>query len=211
VGIGTASPAAALDVSRSTGALATLARFSNNKGIQILYDRTDAGANDWQTSNFSATFQISIPGSSPAQFILASNGDLTIGGTQYLTGSSRDLKENFVPVDGIKILQHLVDMPLTEWNAKADPSQRHIGPVAEDWWATFRLGPDDKHVSPIDIGGVALAAIKGLHQIVAAKDAEVAALREENAKLAQRLAALEDLVLQNRRDADPEAGPKPAP
>ncbi|HEX7180710.1 MAG TPA: hypothetical protein VF756_02620, partial [Thermoanaerobaculia bacterium] len=54
VGVGTASPSAALHVSRATGALAPMFTMTNNSGIQFLYDRTDAGANDWQMSNFSA-------------------------------------------------------------------------------------------------------------------------------------------------------------
>jgi hypothetical protein len=209
VGLGTSAPVAALDVVRNTGALAMMARFANNKDIQVLYDRTDAGAYDWQTSNFNTTFQISIPGSSIPQFSLMSDGNLRIGGTQYLTGSSRDLKENFVPVDGVKVLQHLVDMPLTEWNAKSDPGQRHIGPVAEDWWATFGLGPDDKHVSMTDVGGVALAAIKGLHQVVAEKATEIAALRADNSALTERIAALEAMVsaLMNRTLPGAGGGP----
>jgi hypothetical protein len=191
VGIGTGSPSAAIDIVRSTGAVATVARYANNSGIQTLFDRTDVGASDWQMSNFNTTFQITVPGASPGQFSLGTNGNLTIGGTQYLTGSSRDLKENFVPVDGRTILQRVVDMPLTEWNAKTDPDQRHIGPVAEDWWATFQFGPDDKHVSPTDIGGVALAAIKGLHQVVAEKDLAITRLQQQNSELAARLAAIE--------------------
>lgn len=186
VGIGTASPAAALDVSRSTGALALVLRLANNKGIQVLFDRTDAGAFDWQMSNFSTSFQVSIPGSATPQFNLDSNGNLTIGGTQYLTGSSRELKENFIPVDGVEILRRLADMPLTEWNAKVDPMQRHIGPVAEDWWATFGLGPDDQHVSMTDVGGVALAAIKGLNAELKDKDRKIAEL-EERIEILERL------------------------
>lgn len=186
LGVGTASPAAALDVTRNTGALATMLRLANNKGIQILYDRTDSGANDWQTSNFSATFQISIPGSATPQFSLDSSGNLTIGGTQYLTGSSRELKENFAPVDGLEILQRLANMPLTSWNAKQDPGQRHIGPVAEDWWATFGLGPDDKHVSMTDVGGVALAAIQALNAELQERDRQIADLQK-------RIEALERL------------------
>ncbi|HEV8581921.1 MAG TPA: tail fiber domain-containing protein [Thermoanaerobaculia bacterium] len=194
VGVGTASPTGALHVSRSTGAAAAVLKLTNNSGIQILYDRTDGVANDWQQSNFNGTFEISVPGSTPAQFSLNANGNLTIGGTQYLTGSSRDLKENFVPVDSRMILQRLIDMPLTEWNAKTDPQQRHIGPVAEDWWTSFRLGPDDKHVSPTDIGGVALAAIKGLHQVIAEKDAAIAQLEQTVDELATRLAAIENML-----------------
>jgi len=200
VGIGTSSPAASLDVSRNAGALTTLARFANNSGIQVLYDRTDVGANDWQMSNFSSTFQMSIPGAATPQFSLGAGGNLTIGGTQYLTGSSRDLKENFVPVNGRDILQRLVEMPLTEWSAKTEPDQRHIGPVAEDWWSTFRLGPDDKHVSPTDIAGVALAAIKGLNQVVAEKDSAIAQLQQQNRALEARLAVIEQLLEVRREE-----------
>jgi hypothetical protein len=83
---------------------------------------------------------------------------------------------------------------LTEWNAKADPGQRHIGPVAEDWWSTFGLGPDNKHVSLTDVGGVALAAIKGLHQENVDKDAVIASLKQTVDELAARLAAIEALL-----------------
>ena len=196
VGIGTASPTAALHVSRNTGALLTAQRLTNNAGIQVLYDRTDAGANDWQVSNFNTLFEIGVPGATPTQFSLNQNGDLTIGGTQYLTGSSRDLKENFVAVDSLEILERVVAMPLTEWNAKTDPAQRHIGPVAEDWYATFGLGPDDKHVSPTDIGGVALAAIKGLYQELQERDAQIVELQRQLEELAVLKAAIEELRLQ---------------
>ncbi len=201
VGIGTASPAAALHISRNTGAVATVARFSNNGGVQTLFDRTDAGANDWQMSNFNNTFQISIPGAATPQFSLNQNGNLTIGGTQYLTGSSRGIKENFEAVDGGEILARLIAMPLTSWNAKGVPEERHIGPIAEDWWAAFGLGPDDKHVGMTDLGGVALAAIKGLQAELAAREAAIAAqseklgdLERRNAELAARLARLEALL-----------------
>ena len=198
VGIGTASPSAALDIVRNTGAVATMARFANNKGIQTLFDRTDVGANDWQMSNFSATFEISVPGSPIGQFSLNANGNLTIAGTQYLTGSSRAIKENFAPVDGREILRRLTGMPLTSWNAIGDPQQRHIGPIAEDWWATFGLGPDDKHIGMTDLGGVALAAIKGLSEEVQVRDERLRAqeerlqaLESQNGELLARLARLE--------------------
>ncbi|HEV8582944.1 MAG TPA: tail fiber domain-containing protein [Thermoanaerobaculia bacterium] len=224
LGLGTSTPSAPLHVIRSNGtaqalveeasgitALRNLFTMKNNGGIQVLWDRTDGSSKDWQMSNFSATFEISIPGSSPGQFSLNQNGNLTIGGTQYLTGSSRSLKENFIPVDGRTILQRLADMPLTSWNAKDDPVQRHIGPVAEDWWATFGLGPDDKHVSTTDVGGVALAAIKGLHQVVAEKETEIASLKRDNTGLTQRMEALEALVARLMKERESPAQAQPAP
>ncbi len=191
VGIGTASPSAALHIVRNTGTVAAMARFSNNSGVQALFDRTDAGANDWQMSNFNATFEISVPGSPSAQVSINANGNMTIGGTQYLTGSSRAIKENFAPVDGREVLRRLAGMPLTSWNAIGDPAQRHIGPIAEDWWATFGLGPDDKHVGMTDLGGVALAAIQGLSEEVKVRDERLRALEIQNADLLERLTRLE--------------------
>ncbi|HEY0781838.1 MAG TPA: hypothetical protein VGE98_05225, partial [Thermoanaerobaculia bacterium] len=79
---------------------------------------------------------------------------------------------------------------------------RHLGPMAEDFFAAFSLGRDEKGISLIDTGGVALAAIQGLYRKLEEKEAEVQALRQDsetriealskqNDDLAARLAALE--------------------
>lgn len=49
------------------------------------------------------------------------------------------------------------------------------------------LGHTEKGISSIDTGGVALAAIKGLNEVVQAKDKEIESLKE-------RLTMLENLV-----------------
>jgi hypothetical protein len=41
-------------------------------------------------------------------------------------------------------------------------SRRHIGPMAQDFYSAFGL--DDKRITTIDEGGVALAAIQGLYR-----------------------------------------------
>ena len=74
-------------------------------------------------------------------------------------------------------------MPIDEWRYKTETGQRHLGPVAQDFYAAFGLGADDKHITTVDEGGVALAAIKGLYErteaALQAKDREIASLREE--------------------------------
>ncbi|CAM3987306.1 hypothetical protein MEZE111188_19330 [Mesobacillus zeae] len=41
----------------------------------------------------------------------------------------------------------------------------HIGPTTQDFHADFGLnGEDNKHISNVDIQGVALAAIQGLNE-----------------------------------------------
>ena len=60
---------------------------------------------------------------------------------------------------------------------------RHMGPMAQDFYAAFGLGTDDKHIATIDADGVALAAIQGLNQKLtdelARKDTEIAELRNQ--------------------------------
>ncbi|HZT21418.1 MAG TPA: tail fiber domain-containing protein, partial [Verrucomicrobiae bacterium] len=74
-------------------------------------------------------------------------------------------------------------------NYKTDPvDEKHLGPMAQDFHAAFGLnGSDDKHISTVDEGGVALAAIQGLNQKLEAesqaKDAEIQQLRQTVAQL----------------------------
>jgi regulator of replication initiation timing len=64
--------------------------------------------------------------------------------------------------------------------------------MAQDFYAAFNVGPDDKHITTVDESGVALAAIQGLNQKV---ELENSTLRAENAELRLRLEALEKVVL----------------
>ena len=38
-----------------------------------------------------------------------------------------------------------------------------MGPTAQDFYAAFGLGEDERHISTVDADGVALAAIQGLY------------------------------------------------
>ena len=70
--------------------------------------------------------------------------------------------------------------------------------MAQDFYAMFKVGEDNKHITDVDEVGVALAAIQGLNQKM---DSENAALREglkrrdaENMELKAELARLKQLV-----------------
>jgi hypothetical protein len=105
--------------------------------------------------------------------------------------SDRNAKENFKPVDARAVLEKVTSLPLSEWNFKADSATRHLGPMAQDFYAAFGVGPDEKHIATVDADGVALAAIQGLNQKV---EAETAALRAENAALRRELAGLKQFL-----------------
>jgi hypothetical protein len=51
--------------------------------------------------------------------------------------------------------------------------------MAQDFAAAFGLGADDRHIFPLDAGGVALAAIQGLHALIQTQDARLRALERE--------------------------------
>jgi len=84
-------------------------------------------------------------------------------------------------------LERVASLPISRWNFKTDAATRHIGPMAQDFYAAFNVGTDDKHIATVDEGGVALAAIQGLNEKLNDKDAEIKALEK-------RLADLEQLV-----------------
>jgi hypothetical protein len=97
------------------------------------------------------------------------------------------LNSNSVPANG------LYDFEFSLSNAPSGGSQ--IGsPMAQDFYAAFNLGQDNKHITTIDEGGVALAAIQGLDQKLNEKDTEIKSLKSQNDSLSQRLNELELVV-----------------
>src|SRR5690606_15997048 len=115
------------------------------------------------------------------------------------TLSDRNAKANVAAVDGLAILQALMDLPVTTWNyTTQDTSIRHLGPMAQDFAAAFGLGENDTTISTVDANGVALAAIQGLYSVVQEKDAVIAAqqaeldqLKAQQSDFEARLAAVE--------------------
>jgi hypothetical protein len=110
--------------------------------------------------------------------------------------SDRNAKENFVEANGRDILRRLVAMPLYSWTFKGgDPNVRSLGPTAQDFRAAFELGDDDTTIAQLNVSGVALAAIRGLHDIVRERDAVIDAQQ-------RRLEVLEAALRELRRAID---------
>lgn len=76
--------------------------------------------------------------------------------------SSRTLKEDITPISGSEVLEEVRSLEINEWTYEHGSGARHMGPMAEDFYASFGLGSDAKTISPLDAAGVALGAIKGL-------------------------------------------------
>jgi hypothetical protein len=131
-----------------------------------------------------------------------STGAYLSNGGYWINASDAQGKENMAAVDGQEVLDGLSALPISAWNYKTeDPSIRHIGPTAQDFYAAFGYGGDETGIGTIDADGVALAAIQGLYRMtlrleedLAAQDQQLAQQEAEIADLEARLATLESLV-----------------
>jgi len=116
---------------------------------------------------------------------------LTPGSGTWASLSDRNAKTGIVPLDDDAILAKVSTLPIDAWQYKSERGVRHVGPMAQDFYAAFGTGADNRHITSIDEDGVALAAIKAVNSKL---DDENAELLRENARIQSRLAALEAKV-----------------
>jgi hypothetical protein len=96
-------------------------------------------------------------------------------------------KHLFENISGEDILIKIRSLPITRWSYRTDNDNiRHIGPMAQDFYAAFKLGNDDKAIGTVDADGVALAGIKALEERTTKLAAELQALKAENAALREQ-------------------------
>jgi hypothetical protein len=197
VGIGTASPSRELEVQHAGD-------------VEIGLKSTDTGGHLWTiqssaltgSTSLDASFQIIDRTLGSSRLFIGTNGFVGIGTTSptnklhvvggvsatvFVTTSDRNAKENFAPVSSRDILEKVIALPLTQWSFKELPGTTHIGPMAQDFYAAFKVGAGSTGIATVDADGVALAAIQGLNQ-------KLEEQRVENAELKQRLEALEKFI-----------------
>ncbi|MET0753467.1 MAG: tail fiber domain-containing protein [Pyrinomonadaceae bacterium] len=133
--------------------------------------------------------------------------NLPAGSGVFNCTSSRFTKENFFAVKGSDILSKLRAIPITSWNyIDEGKNVRHIGPMAEDFFAQFQLGTGNTSIGVQDLAGVSIAAVKELDTQLQQKNEEVKQLQDEvkqlratQDELVKRLAALEEATKQNKQ------------
>jgi hypothetical protein len=113
-----------------------------------------------------------------------------------VNASDRELKTDFHDIDRLEILAKVDAMPVTEWRYKIQRDEIHVGPVAQDFYAAFGLGADNKHIATVDEAGIALAAIQGLHRVVQEKEAQIQAQQHAIEDLRGEVNALKRAVAQ---------------
>lgn len=142
------------------------------------------------TSNGNVGIGTTNPTLGPLQ--MGSRAYVTSGGV-WTNASDRNLKENFVPVVPSTILQRIDTLPLLEWNYRnEDPSVRHIGPVAQDFYSIFGVGNSSTSISTIDPSGIALVGIQGLDEKSQARAVQLAELKKQLETKTEDLRSLEE-------------------
>jgi glutamine cyclotransferase len=110
---------------------------------------------------------------------------LSPGGGSWSSLSDRALKKDLEDVDAAAILAKVAGLPVYSWRYTTEISgARHLGPIAQDFFAAFGLGDSEKSITSVDADGIALAAIKALK-------AENDQLKADNEALKARLERLE--------------------
>lgn len=103
--------------------------------------------------------------------------------------SDRDLKENFQPIDDVNILNKIAEIPIQYWNYSDDRQNmsRHIGPTAQDFYAAFELGDNQRRINTVDANGINMASIQALYRLLQDRDRKIDTLEKELQRVSSKL------------------------
>lgn len=148
---------------------------SGDSGSDLIMVANDIISFHLDDDNNSTSTMLVYNGTNTAILTLDEAGNLNLTGT---CNSSSDLnrKEHFLPVNNTEILNKVAQLPISEWQFIGEKA-RHMGPMAQEFFAAFGLGADERMISSTDVNGITLAAIQ--------------ALKAENDHLKRRLESLE--------------------
>jgi len=221
VGIGTSSPGYQLEI-RSTNpngfALTSgndsyctsfaigRSALEGNLGIAASAGQysTTAAAGDIVLRNISSTKKLILTTGAGSATMYLTGTTLTMwngancDGHTWNNGSDKNLKENFQEADGALVLEKISELPVKTWNYKSDKrSVRHMGPMAQDFYARFGLGNDTVSISTIDPAGISLAAIKELNMRNNKLNDEVKDLKSQLEKLTMESSKVYEIENEN--------------
>lgn len=131
--------------------------------------------------------------------ISTSTGALLTTGGVWQNASDVNRKHHFEPVSGEAILARLKDLPIQEWSYRTESDAvRHIGPTAQDFYAAFQLGNDDKGIGTVDADGIALSAIQALETRTQQQATEIESLKADNESMHKKVDTLMRQVTQQQ-------------
>jgi hypothetical protein len=195
VGVGTGSPATKLHVVGEGGnVVEEVLRLQTRGAPQQVFLNSDTGATWLFAMAGDDSFKVSFAGTGKVEARFRQNGNMIIAGA-LTENSDRNSKDNIREIDGADVLQKVVNLPISTWEYKVDRGVTHLGPMAQDFYAAFGLGQSPTGISTIDTGGVALAAIQGLHAQLRLKASRIESLESENRMLKASLQQHEERMV----------------
>lgn len=198
-GFGTSAPTAPLHVVRSDDTFEMLfleqinpgpqdrnmIQLNNNGGIRFQFDNDSIGT-QWRFQAATGgrdVFEIAKVGTGAIEMELDASGNLTIQGA-LTQGSDVNSKRDIAAVETDSLLEKLKQLRISEWSYKKDAEGvRHIGPMAQDFFAVFGLGDDNTKIAPADMAGIAIAAIQAQQEMISAQAREIDNLRKQLGEL----------------------------
>lgn len=155
--------------------------------------RTSGGFRIFTSSNLTTglTFQsgasVSNWGQSNAVISTSTGAYLSNSGV-WTNVSDVNKKHRFEEISNEEVLEKLRKLPITRWSYKTDAENvKHIGPMAQDFYAAFGLGNDNRSIGTVDIDGVTLVGVKALEERTRNLAAELENLKADNAALRQQM------------------------
>jgi hypothetical protein len=203
------------DANLAAGAYATVPGGADNTALGELsfaagHNSDAAAAGTFVWSDF-ASGATQLKATTANQFLARASGGFTLwtnaantigaklnaGSGTWASASDRTLKTDVAPIDDARVLDKVAALPVSEWSYKTEPGVRHVGPMAQDFYAAFGVGEDNRHITAIDEDGVALSAIKALRRQVADLKAQVSDVEALQAQVSELKAQM--IAMRSRR------------
>jgi trimeric autotransporter adhesin len=186
-----------------------LGKFASNNGFKGTFIWSDGSATaSADTFRNTANNEVAFRATGGFRFRTNLGGttgcNLPAGSGVFNCTSSRYTKENFVLETSV--LSKLRKISVSSWNYIDEGAKvRHIGPMAEDFYAQFGLGTGNTSIGVQDLAGVSIAAVKELDAQLQEKNAEIERLQNElkqmkdnQTELEKRLAAIEQSLKERK-------------
>lgn len=160
-----------------------MGKFASNNGFQGTFVWSDGSAQaSADTFRNTANNEFALRATGGFRFRTNLGGttgcNLPAGSGVFNCTSSRYTKENFL-AEG-NVLSKLRKIDVTSWNYISEGQKvRHLGPMAEDFYAQFKLGTGNTSIGVQDLAGVSIAAVKELDELLQQKNAEIEKLQSE--------------------------------
>jgi hypothetical protein len=133
-----------------------------HEGAIVLSDRS---SNNYTVSTSDNQFMVRAAGGTIiySDAAMTTGVSLAAGSGSWSTLSDSTLKENITLPDVDQIAQKAKHIKVYSWNYIAqNDSIRHIGPMAQDFYAAFGLGENEATISSVDFDGINLLLLKTL-------------------------------------------------